>query len=167
MRLGAQPFWLVKMSFICMRMKNDFLIKGWAPTLVLKLRLGGTRKWPIKFSSREWHKPILETLLQIKYSRTSRNQPPKMQRLSGRLIREGGRLHESNHRGPHPRRGPGKSTLCKIIYCMHCLSYAMCTSILSLKFFVYSKYHSSHSEQKDQRMRHVVAYKKLKRIDNH
>ena len=38
---------LVKMSFICMRMKNDFHIKGWAPTLVLKERPGGTRKWPI------------------------------------------------------------------------------------------------------------------------
>ena len=38
---------LVKMSFICMRMKNDFHIKGWAPTLVLKQRPGGTRKWAI------------------------------------------------------------------------------------------------------------------------
>ena len=37
---------LVKMSFICMRMKNDFHIKGWAPTLVLKQRPGATRKWP-------------------------------------------------------------------------------------------------------------------------
>ena len=45
MRLGVQPF--LRMSFICMRMKNDFHIKGWAPTLVLKQRLGGTRKWPI------------------------------------------------------------------------------------------------------------------------
>ena len=35
------------MSFICMSMKNDFHIKGWAPTLVLKQRPGGTRKWPI------------------------------------------------------------------------------------------------------------------------
>ena len=32
---------LVKMSFICMRMKNDFHIKGRAPTLVLKQRSGG------------------------------------------------------------------------------------------------------------------------------
>ena len=39
---------LVKMSFICMRMKNDFHIKGWAPTPVLKQRPGGTRKWPIE-----------------------------------------------------------------------------------------------------------------------
>ena len=32
---------LVKMSFICMRMKNDFHIKGWASTLVLEQRRGG------------------------------------------------------------------------------------------------------------------------------
>ena len=32
---------LVKMSFICMRRKNDFHIKGWAPILVLKQRFGG------------------------------------------------------------------------------------------------------------------------------
>ena len=38
---------LVKMSFICMRKKNDFHIKGRAPTLVLKQRPGGTWKWPI------------------------------------------------------------------------------------------------------------------------
>ena len=41
MRLDA------KMSFICMRMKNDFHIKRWAATVVLKRRPGGTRKWPI------------------------------------------------------------------------------------------------------------------------
>ena len=38
---------LVKMSFICMKMKNDFNINGWAPTLVLEQRPGRTRKWPI------------------------------------------------------------------------------------------------------------------------
>ena len=38
---------LVKISFICMRMKNNFHIKGWVPTLVLKQRPGGTRKRPI------------------------------------------------------------------------------------------------------------------------
>ena len=38
---------LVKMSFICMRKKNDFHINGWAPILVLKQRPTGTRKWPI------------------------------------------------------------------------------------------------------------------------
>ena len=32
-----------------MRMKNDFHIKGWTPTLVLKQRPGGTRKWPIEW----------------------------------------------------------------------------------------------------------------------
>ena len=42
---------LVKMSFICMRMKNDFHIKGWAPALVLKQRPGGTQKWPIIVSA--------------------------------------------------------------------------------------------------------------------
>ena len=46
---------LVKMSFIWMRMKNDFHIKGWTPTLVLKQRPERTRKWPIacvvKFAS--------------------------------------------------------------------------------------------------------------------
>ena len=41
---------LVKMSFVCMRMKNDFQIKGWAPTLVLKQRPAGTRKWPININ---------------------------------------------------------------------------------------------------------------------
>ena len=35
---------LVKMSFICMRIKNHFHIKDWALTLVLKQRRGGTRK---------------------------------------------------------------------------------------------------------------------------
>ena len=38
----------VKMSFICMRMKNYFHIKGWAPKLVLKQRPGGTQKRPIR-----------------------------------------------------------------------------------------------------------------------
>ena len=40
---------LVKMSFICMRMKNHFHIKGWTLNLVLIQRLGGTRKWPIRW----------------------------------------------------------------------------------------------------------------------
>ena len=34
--VGRCTTFLVKRSFICMRMKNDFHIKGWAPTLVLK-----------------------------------------------------------------------------------------------------------------------------------
>ena len=37
---------LVEMSFICTRMKNDFHIKGRAPTLVLKQRPERTRKRP-------------------------------------------------------------------------------------------------------------------------
>ena len=43
----------------------------------------------------------------------------------------------------------------------------MCSSMLSLKFFVYSKYHSAHSENRDQRTRQVVAtrgYKQWKFI---
>ena len=39
---------LVKMSFICMRMKNHFHIKGWLLNLVLIQRPGGTRKWPVR-----------------------------------------------------------------------------------------------------------------------
>ena len=45
MRLGAQPFLWKWVLFA--RMKNDFRIKGRAPTLVLKQRPGGTRKWLI------------------------------------------------------------------------------------------------------------------------
>ena len=46
---------LVKMSFICIRMKNHFHIKGWALNLVLKQRPGGTRKWPIAVPLRYLH----------------------------------------------------------------------------------------------------------------
>ena len=38
---------LVKMSFICMRIKNHFHIKGWALNLVLIQRSGRPRKWLI------------------------------------------------------------------------------------------------------------------------
>ena len=41
---------LVKMSFICVRMKNHFHIKGWTLNLVLIQRPGGTRKWPIDYN---------------------------------------------------------------------------------------------------------------------
>ena len=41
---------LVKMSFICIRLKHYFHIKGWALNLVLIQRPGGTRKWPISCS---------------------------------------------------------------------------------------------------------------------
>ena len=47
MRPGAKNF-LVKMSFICMRMKNDFHIKGRVATLDLKQRPAGIRKWLIE-----------------------------------------------------------------------------------------------------------------------
>ena len=99
----------------------------------------------------------------VLYSRTSRRRPPKMPRLSGRL-------QESNHRAPLPRRGLGTSILTKIIYGMLFLSYAVCSSMLLLKFFthvVYFKQPSAHSEHRDQRMRQVVAYKSLKAMENH
>ena len=38
---------LVKMSFICVRMNTHFHIKGWALNLVLMQRPGESRKWPI------------------------------------------------------------------------------------------------------------------------
>ena len=39
---------LVKLSFICMTMKNHFHIKGWALNIVLIQRPRETRKWPCK-----------------------------------------------------------------------------------------------------------------------
>ena len=42
---------LVKMSFICMRMTNESHSKGWAPILVFKQRPRGTREWPIDMCS--------------------------------------------------------------------------------------------------------------------
>ena len=39
---------VVKMSFICIIIENHFHINGFALSLVLKVRLFGTRKWPIK-----------------------------------------------------------------------------------------------------------------------
>ena len=35
------------MSFICMRIKNQFHINGFALSLALKQRLGATRRWPV------------------------------------------------------------------------------------------------------------------------
>ena len=44
----------------------------------------------------------------------------------------------------------------------------MCSSMLSLKFFVYSNKHSAQSEHRDQKTRQVVVtYKKLKTMGNH
>ena len=42
---------VVKMSFICIIVKNHFHINGFALSLALKVRFFGTRKWPIIFSS--------------------------------------------------------------------------------------------------------------------
>ena len=39
---------VVKMSFICIIIKNHFHINGFALSLALKVRFFGTRKWPIK-----------------------------------------------------------------------------------------------------------------------
>ena len=41
-----------------MRMNNDFRIKGWAATLVLKQRPEGTRKWPIELKLEEGCLPL-------------------------------------------------------------------------------------------------------------
>ena len=38
---------VVKMSYICVRIKNHFHINGFAICLALKQRLGVTQKWPI------------------------------------------------------------------------------------------------------------------------
>ena len=39
---------VVKMSFICIIIKNHFHINGFALSLALKVRFFGTRKWPIE-----------------------------------------------------------------------------------------------------------------------
>ena len=41
---------VVKMSFICIIIKNHFHINGFALSLALKVRFFGTRKWPIHLS---------------------------------------------------------------------------------------------------------------------
>ena len=50
---------LSKMTFICMRMKNSFHIKGWALNLVLIQRPGETRKWPIGCDGVKWALPAI------------------------------------------------------------------------------------------------------------
>ena len=42
---------VVKMSFISMTIKNHFHINGFALNLALKVRLFGTRKWPVDLNS--------------------------------------------------------------------------------------------------------------------
>ena len=39
---------VVKMSFICIIIEHRFHINGFALSLVLKVRIFGTRKWPIE-----------------------------------------------------------------------------------------------------------------------
>ena len=50
---------LAKMSFICMRMKNYFHIKGWALNFVLIQRPGETRKWSIGCDGVKWALPAI------------------------------------------------------------------------------------------------------------
>ena len=89
-----------------------------------------------------------------------------MQILSGRLLEVV--AYKNRNTGGHlPRRGLGTSTAWKITYCMQFLIYAMCSSVLLLKFLAFSKQHSAHSEHREQRMRQVVAYKRLKTMENH
>ena len=57
---------LVKMSFICMRMKNHFQIKGWALSLVLIQMTGGTWKRPIFVCSRNWLLKIMHVIVRYK-----------------------------------------------------------------------------------------------------
>ena len=71
-----------------------------------------------------------------------------MRRLISGRFTGGGRLRESNHRGFLPRRSLNTSTLRKAIYCMQFPSYDMCSSILLLKFFLYSKKDSAHRDNK-------------------
>ena len=44
---------VVKMSFICIIIKNHFHINGFALSLALKVRFFGTRKWPIYWNKRK------------------------------------------------------------------------------------------------------------------
>ena len=46
-RVGAQPL-IQKSFFIPMQKKNNFHKKGCAPSLILKVRVFGTWKWPIE-----------------------------------------------------------------------------------------------------------------------
>ena len=74
-----------------------------------------------------WYLPkeqSAETGGDLRYGLTFRMQQPKMQWLSGGLQEVVTySVQESNHIGPLPRRGPGTSTLWKIIYCMQFPSY--------------------------------------------
>ena len=60
------------MSFICIIIKNHFHINGFAHSLTLKLRISGTRKWPIN-SANLYQLDILKYCLEAQppLSRTS------------------------------------------------------------------------------------------------
>ena len=83
--------------------------------------------------------------INITCSRTSRKPRPKMHENKTWSLTGGGRLQESNHMGPLPRRGSGTCTSWKIIYCMRFLSYAMCISMLSLKVLSYIQSSTAHT----------------------
>ena len=51
---GKCNTFLVKMSFICKRIKNYFHVNGFSLSLALKQRLGATRKWP-KYCDKRKH----------------------------------------------------------------------------------------------------------------
>ena len=76
----------------------------------------------------------------------------KLQRLSGRLP-------ESNRRGASSKQRSGHIYFYMKDLLHALLSYDMCSSMLLLKFFVYSKQHSVHSEHASSgRLREVVVY---------
>ena len=60
---------VVKMSFICIIIKNHFHINGFALSLALKVRFFGTRKWPIrkKYSVLRTHRAKTSTLIPSSY----------------------------------------------------------------------------------------------------
>ena len=88
-----------------------------------------------------------------------------MQRLSGRLREV---VVYKNRTTEAPSKGrSGHIYFMEDNLLQQCLSHDMCSSKLLLKFFVYSKKHSAHSEHRDQRIRQVVAYKRLETMENH
>ena len=46
---------VVKMSFICITIKNHFHINSFALSIALKVRFFGTRKWPVSQGSSDVH----------------------------------------------------------------------------------------------------------------
>ena len=68
-----------------------------------------------------------------------------MQRLSGRL-REVVVYKNQSSGGLFPSKGPGTSTLWKIIYCMQCLSNNMCSCMVSLKISLFILSSIVHTE---------------------